>query len=473
MARRQPNRRPKIYLGGDGLYHCFVTVGTKPDGSIDRRHRQGVTATEVAAKVDALIQQVARGGGVPQKIETVEQWLTYWVENVVKPARAWKTYSGYRSLISRHVIPHIGTWRLDGHRRRLEPEHVEAMYARLRRDRLASAYVLQIHRVLRKALKDAQRRGKASRNVCDLIDAPTARGRKIDAHTLTETQSIIGAALKSDMAPRWLLGLLLGPRQGEALGIRWHRVHLDPPGEETPYVDLAKQLQRRTWEHGCADPMLCALPHCRTTPCVLRCPEHRARKGCTPACRPRCTKHTRPCPKPCPTGCTDHARSCPKRIGGGLVEADLKSDKSERSLPLPPVLVELLRAHRERQQAEMSAQGLTWSREGLVFAMPNGKPIDPKRDHLAWERLLRDAGLPDSRLHAARHTAGTMMLATGTDIRVVQELLGHTKITTTQIYTDVAANVKREAVDRAVAALMDGQLSVLLQRDGATEQPRR
>jgi hypothetical protein len=50
----------------------------------------------------------------------------------------------------------------------------------------------------------------------------------------------------------------------------------------------------------------------------------------------------------------------------------------------------------------------------------------------------------------------------------VQAILGHARITTTQIYTDVATEVKREAVDRAMAALLDGNLAALLQRDGAT-----
>ncbi|MFD0821795.1 site-specific integrase, partial [Micromonospora zhanjiangensis] len=132
---RQPNRRPKIYKGADGLWHCYVTVGTRPDGKLDRRHRQGETATEVAAKVDELLERSKRGGTVPKRAETVGQWLTYWVEEVVRPTRAWGTYTAYRALIDNHVVPQIGSWRLDG-ARRLEPEHLEALYVRMRRTRI-------------------------------------------------------------------------------------------------------------------------------------------------------------------------------------------------------------------------------------------------------------------------------------------------------------------------------------------------
>ena len=41
MGTRRPNRRSSIYLGKDGIWHGWVTVGVKADGSADRRHRKG------------------------------------------------------------------------------------------------------------------------------------------------------------------------------------------------------------------------------------------------------------------------------------------------------------------------------------------------------------------------------------------------------------------------------------------------
>ncbi|MEU7771264.1 tyrosine-type recombinase/integrase [Micromonospora taraxaci] len=490
---RQPNRRPTIYKGADGLWHCYVTLGLKDNGKLDRRHRQGRTAAEVASKVEELTERSKRGGVVPQKIETVEQWLTHWLENIVQPNSAWGTYTAYRSLITRYVIPNIGGWRLDGHTRRLEPEHVEAMYRRMRETRivrgsraaggpvtLSEATVHKTHRMLRKAFLDAVRRGKASRNVCDLMPPPRYRGKKVDALTLAETEAVIRAAADDELAARWLIGLLLGPRQGEMLGLRWPRVHLDPPASEEPSIELETQIQRRTWQHGCDDPQECAADRHRKA-CPPRwehgCRDQSACRGRPHLCPSRragegCRRHTRPCPPPCPPGCAGHAQHCPDRRGGGLVEVELKTEKSVRSLALPTVLVDLLREHRARQQRERQMLGLTWDPQGLVFARPDGGAIDASTDHRAWEQLLERAGVADAKLHAARHTAGTMMVASGTDTRIVQEILGHTQITTTQVYVDVAQKVKREAVDRAVSALMDGNLAALLQRDAATERPQ-
>jgi integrase len=489
---RQPNRRPSIYLGSDGLYHCWVTIGTKPNGKPDRKHRKGRTATEVAAKVDELLDRTKRGHGVPQKIETVEQWLTHWLEHIVKPNSAYGTYTAYRSLIYNYAVPHIGGWRLDGTRRRLEPEHVEAMYTAMAATKivrgslgkdqaptLSQGTIHKMHRMLSAALKTAVQRGRASRNVCDLVKPPKYRAKKVASLTIAEAEAIIREALNDDMAARWLLGLLLGPRQGETLGIRWPQVHLDPPAGEESYVELETQLQRRSWQHGCDDPAACVAERhrkpcppswvhgckdpaaCRIQP--FRCPSRRQAPGCR--------LHTRLCPPPCPGDCVGHARHCPQRVGGGIMEVELKTEKSVRDAVLPAILVELLRRQRVRQQRQFEMIGRKWSPDELVFTTPWGKPIDASADHKAWEALLVRAGVADAKLHAARHTAGSMLVASGADISVVQDLLGHTDIKTARIYVDVAKKTQREALDRAVSALMDGNLAALLQPKGATQQP--
>jgi site-specific recombinase XerD len=60
----------------------------------------------------------------------------------------------------------------------------------------------------------------------------------------------------------------------------------------------------------------------------------------------------------------------------------------------------------------------------LVFAEPDGRPINPRKDREEWKNLLKVAGILDARPHDARHTAATLLLEQGVDIRVARSCSG-------------------------------------------------
>lgn len=94
-----------------------------------------------------------------------------------------------------------------------------------------------------------------------------------------------------------------------------------------------------------------------------------------------------------------------------------------------------------------------WSRRGdaeALFINARGGRLTRQG---AWEiitKRARSAGLADKvHPHVLRHSCATHMLARGADIRVVQELLGHSSVSTTQIYTKVTVEHLRSVYEKA------------------------
>lgn len=206
-----------IFRRKDGKWVGQFTNGWTATGRRRYKTVTGRTRTEVKNKLKAAI--AAGQDGLVTDNPYLHDWLDYWLKNIAKPNLEPGTWNAYRSQVN-NINDTLGRVRLED----LRPEHIEKLHRNLNR---APATVLKAHRVLSRALKVAEQRGKISRNPATLVDAPTIRQHEVTPLTADDARSILRIAEGRRNAPRWTVALSLGLRQGEALGLRWDDIDLD------------------------------------------------------------------------------------------------------------------------------------------------------------------------------------------------------------------------------------------------------
>lgn len=389
---RKPNGASTIYLGADGYWHGRVVVGTRDDGRPDRRHVRGKSEAVVTKKVRELERDRDRGA-VRRVGErwTVESWLTHWVENIAAPHVRENTADGYRVAVRKHLIPGVGAHRLE----KLLPEHLEKLYARMQKKGSSPGTAHQAHRTIRTALNEATRRGYLTQNPARLAKSPRLSDAEIEPFSVEEVQKLFAGIEGRRNRARWVIALALGLRQGEALGLQWADVDLKEGN-----VRVRRGRMRPKYAHGC---------------------------GGT---------------------CGRKPGYCRQRQQTRDDTADTKSSAGRRTIGLPPELVALLREHQAEQERERTAARQLWEEGGWVFATQTGRPLNPNTDYHEWKQILRDTGLPNARLHDARHTAATVLLILGVTERAAMAVMGWATTAMAKRYQHLVDPVRQDVAKR-------------------------
>ena len=142
------------------------------------------------------------------------------------------------------------------------------------------------------------------------------------------------------------------------------------------------------------------------------------------------------------------------QVGGRLVWGRPKSKAGERVVGLDRGSVAAVTAHRTLRKRERLAAGEAWTDSGRMFTDEVGERLHPDYVSRRFRELAKAAGLPVIKFHAARHTAATLALEAGVDIKIVSEELGHSTTRITQdLYQHVRHKVHVDAAEKVVDLL--------------------
>jgi integrase len=142
------------------------------------------------------------------------------------------------------------------------------------------------------------------------------------------------------------------------------------------------------------------------------------------------------------------------QVNGKLVWGKPKSKAGERVVGLDQDTTEGVKAHRTLRKRERLAAGEAWTESGQMFTDELGRPLHPEYVSRRFRALAAEAGLPVIKFHAARHTAATLALEAGVDIKIVSEQLGHSTTRITQdLYQHVRLQLHHDSAEKVVALL--------------------
>jgi integrase len=131
--------------------------------------------------------------------------------------------------------------------------------------------------------------------------------------------------------------------------------------------------------------------------------------------------------------------------------APTKTEGSRRLIHLSVATIAALRAH---QKAQRTGEAVS-SAAHFVFCNTIGRPIQNNNFmKRIFKPLLVRAKLPNIRFHDLRHTAATLLLSNGTNIKIIQQMLGHTSAKTTlDVYAHTTPTMQKQAADDMDAIL--------------------
>ena len=140
-----------------------------------------------------------------------------------------------------------------------------------------------------------------------------------------------------------------------------------------------------------------------------------------------------------------------EKVKGGryYIAPSTKSGKP-RTVEPPPIAFEYLRAERVKQLENRLKAGPIWSNpDDLVFTDEAGTHYAIHTFYKRFKAIAAGIGRPDARPHDLRHTAATVAIASGADVKSVQELLGHaTASFTLNVYAHTSEQMMKDTAAR-------------------------
>ncbi|HXA27622.1 MAG TPA: site-specific integrase [Candidatus Angelobacter sp.] len=408
MGRQRANHEGSIDHFRDG-YRGRITIERS------QRTVYGKTRADVAQQLRDIRKAAEHGVQPDAKTDrmTVANAVELW--GAANELRCRPNTQRYYDQRMAHILPAIGGMRL----RKVTADHLNDLHRqKLQGGDLTSNGVQKLRTVESIFFNWCKKRHLVTTNPAS--ESEPIRKKKFRATRLSAEEAIrLLNVVKDDrLAALVFTGLTTAMRGGELLGLLWEDIDFDRAVIEVRH-ELVRSYDRSKRPGVAAE-----------APAVDS-------------------------PKP-DAGATDNAAL--------FVIDDVKTDDSERTIPLIDLTVDVLQAHRRRQAAER-LRAPSWQNPDLVFSTELGTPFASWNVTRSFFRpALEKARCPPIRLYDMRHSSATLLHALRVPIEVISSILGHSGLDITlSTYVEILEQTKRDALmklgDRLQVAGLDYTMS--------------
>lgn len=209
---------------GKETWSVIIDLGRDPETGKRRQKWHTVKGSKRTAQryLADLISQLNKQEYVePVKI-TVADYLRRWLRDYAKISVRTRTYESYSEVVNKHLVSEIGHLELA----KLQPLHLQKLYADKLSTGLSARTVRYIHAILHRALGQAVRWQILHRSVADAVELPRVERKEMQTLDLEGVAKLLNAAAEDRLYALYLMAVTTGMRQGELLGLRWQDVDL-------------------------------------------------------------------------------------------------------------------------------------------------------------------------------------------------------------------------------------------------------